>query len=404
MPNPRIIRSLKGLRQIVKSGYQKAKERAAKRYKPITGTKKITRRQFFIRSAIGTAAIAGTYFGARKLRERIPFWLGAKKRYSLLMYFQDHIGGSFDPKEALFEIENARHRGEPYHIFFMEHAGSSKEDYTKIITSSEKNAGFLRIKYNELLKNGYKSEHAIELIIQDFINTGLDRRDAEFRANLAIEGIKIMPIELHEAKNLDQINRALISEKRKRTALTAMASMCKQLSEIQAQAAELLEEQNTINKIRDISFHDVEKRFDDAKKNFPELTKLPQIRAMGSLGTAHRTIYFSFNQTKSNVELREAKLPPDYHNYSLVAYAVIERPLVPHPTQRQTRILTLALYLEQKIKNLRKNMQKELSKKLFEKAINITQTEFEELNEKTKNIIEIKERTEFISNWLLLNN
>lgn len=375
-----------------------AVKREATTYRPIRGPRAISRRQAITRILAGAAATTGAYLGARKIAERIPFWTRASKRYLLTMHFAEHPQGAPLPKPIFEEIEKAKQRGEPFHVFFEEDAAGTHAEYYEKIKLYEETAKVYRKMYEKLRDNNFRHEDAILYLVDTLSErTGLPKHKIELESRLALEGIKRVPIEVHS----EELAKKIITSDYTISALNIVSKQMiyrgEPILSLQTIILEAFQDISSTNRLREKSFNDIEERFSVVITYFPELRDLRQVRAIGFLGAGHRTFYLNFNNPKSRVGISETRTI----NRSLLEYSGLTSDPRGIPTLRQSRLTVLSTYLDPLIENLRKKGDNVTANRLFRNALRVTQSDFKQLNELTKGIPGIQDRSVFIADWVL---
>ena len=123
------------LRKIAKPFIWGTKVAKAKATNHIIRLKTISRREAIVRGGVGAATFVGAYLGVKNISRRIPFWLGAKRRYSLHMAFGEHASVK-GVKNVIDEIKRAKKAGKPYHVFFQESASATGANFAKKVQNS----------------------------------------------------------------------------------------------------------------------------------------------------------------------------------------------------------------------------------------------------------------------------
>jgi len=376
----------------------KAVKKVRTNVKPLWGENAISRRQAIARASIGVGLIYGVFKGAKYLAARIPFWLGAKRRYSLLMSFGPHLRLK-DANAIIKEVRRAKKSGIPYHVCFVEAADVSVADFAKQLENFNEGARKIPPFYKKLIEQGFSDENARLTITRNLHrkNPNLTVFGASQFANMTLEGLRIIPIEKHTVRNASRIKfldgKAKAEEQRLRSQRKSGISLLEQQSTVR-RTFDLL---SKIDVIRNPVFENVVERFKEAERFFPELKRLPQIRAIGHLGSSHRTLYFTFNHHDPRIQLEE--IQPAFGDALVTDFQLHSTP-GKVPGKKGERIGVLAGYLDIQIAKLRHLGHENYVREIFRLVPAMSQKEFEELSKLTERISDKNKRGIFILNHL----
>jgi len=376
----------------------RAAKSEATTFKPLRGVKAISRRSAISRVGIGIGLATGAYFGVKKIVARIPFWLGAKRRYSLLMSFGPHERIR-DAKPVSDEVRRAKEAGEPYHVCFVESADVSVVDFAQQVKNYKQRARIIPQLYKQYRKQGFSDEDARLIIARNIHTTDpqLNPFNIEQMINLTMEGVRIIPIEKHTIRNAARLKFLFGKLKIADQRLVVQRKSGKSLLEQQRTVVRIIDIIRQMNIIRNPMFENVVERFKDAERFFPELKNLPQIRAIGYLGSGHRTLYFTFNHYDSGIQLEEIK-----SIYGKSPIGDFQLRLTPgkEPGKKEERITVLTGYLGKQVGKLLRRGQKKYEREIYRLIPLMTQKEFEELSRLTIGIPDENKRGIFILNYL----
>lgn len=366
-------------------------------YKPL---KAIGRREALARIGTGTALAAGTAYGARKLAPRIPLLLGAKKQHSALIVFGGHDTVQ-DAKVFIETMNEAKRKGRPFHVFFRESALESSKGFAREVARNNANLEAMARDCGRFVMQGHSSEQAIQVLREKYRKLHPKNTDfyREIDIHLAIEGIKVIPIEKYSPETAQAFARTRQEHDRKDKEATEKYMNGESLLSIQQTVLEREQTMHSVCVQREARIAgQLEKRFEDAKEMFPELKDKKRIRALGQLGLSHREVYFDFDHLGSRVRLEQKTIS---HGFSVKLFALANSISGKKPGPREARLIVLGNYADANIETLLKNDKRVLARKAFTRAIGMPQKEFEELSNLTQRIKKDPERSAFIMNYLL---
>jgi hypothetical protein len=394
-PAPHIRKRISGLfSRALKAG------KAEARYAPL---KRISRRSALARIGIGTAAIGASVAGAKRVAKRIPFWLGATRKYAVVFSFREHITAP-SAQSVVDEIRKAKERGEPFHVFFAEGAFAADRTFDQTVRGYNDAQPAIAQQYHTLRKRGLTDPKARERIASDLVraNPTLDPFQAYVLAELSLQGILYIPLEKHTMTDAKRILEANTKANEMQMRFEEKMALGQPLTALQSEAHEIARVFNEIEPLRMKAFKDIKARFEDAKRLYPELAKHDQIRAFGHLGPVHRDLYFNFDPLDKDVHLSEVQ--PDYRRVSFTTYAYLTRRQHRYDIHRESRLNVLGRYTSDAVRSLRETGNHGLADEIFDKGTRMRQPEFEELSRRTEKIADQRARSVLILNYILGRN
>ncbi|MBI2530173.1 MAG: hypothetical protein HYW05_03450 [Candidatus Diapherotrites archaeon] len=248
-------------------------------HKPINA---MGRREFIKRSAIAAGLGIAALYGSKWAMRRLPYWLGAKKKYKIVFVFAPH---AYKRDVRLFEsvIESYEKNKQPFHVFGVETAGFSAKDR---IEHEKRYAGMLNDLRN-IIESGKSAQE-----IRAFINAYVEAPFPEFTHGItpliAKKGFKLKSIEAAGEKDLGYFKSAA----ERFGDLSYKIQNAKSLEEHKRIYSESLamHAKNNALRNRHISEH-IPKVIAEIERDFPDLAKNEQIRILYQVGSTHSDVY-----------------------------------------------------------------------------------------------------------------
>lgn len=364
--------------------------------------KGMPRREMLKRALVGTASIAVADklrpHADRYINEKVPLWLGAEKRHELLMGFHRHDQGTF-ARPIIDAIDSARATGRPFHVFFRETALMPRAEFNKFVMAVESNSESFRKTYALLREQGKTEAEAKKELIMEYNKkyANASEFNAVLETELALRKIPIVPIEAFSTEEV-----VLLSEKH-----AVFEAEDRNVAMLKAQNAPLLAVQKAemhsgaglqVTNARNSRIKEqLPFLFDEVKRLFPALAKEPQLRAVGTLGIAHRNVFASFDGEKAKIHVEEM---PHAEKYSIFQH--VARNAMPFrvPNEKDACRKALAPYIDGNLKVLSETGKEYLAKKAFRSALSLTQEEFAKLSSATEKMNR-NGRIRYIMNYLL---
>jgi hypothetical protein len=253
-------------------------------------------------------ALAGglALFGGEVAREQIPFWVGAKKEYSMELVFLLHNSGE-GADQVMNEVDLSAGRGRPIRLLFLEEATSKESDYEKAVKEVNGLIEEYRDRYDMFVENGLKPKDAKKRIEQELDVKTSHRTEAFVKGIIvgaAVRGLIVLPIEAYsdaDSERMKDFGNYLGSMQKKWEELCNRDAPLGELA-----AFKMKEQEGTVGymKIRNENVaKNIRRRFEVALKLFPSLRmerlEGSELCGIGCMGLGHRTLFYEFGNLGS---------------------------------------------------------------------------------------------------------
>jgi len=346
-------------------------------YVPLKG---MTRREAIGRLVRGVIGIGAASLGSKYLARRIERHYDVRPPHSLAIEFGAHGSGQ-DARTLIRHIENAKAKGRPVHVFFVEDAISDKNGLEKFVRGMNRDFEGIRNDYSVLRRRGLSDGQAKEMLRTKFrqVYPRATPFDIERDIHLAINNVHIMPIEAYSGRELEERKRQDTMMQRRGQEYSEIINKGGSLLELQR--FELRQAQDAYEATRARDKHiirnlETSRLFGYVQQFFPEL-KDQEIRGLAHLGGGHRNVSLEFNPLNRKIELTELLHDEKYSLKKYAAYAARgSRPI----NERDARLEALGTYFDINVEGFIRNLGEPLVARAYRKALGITQQEFEDLS------------------------
>lgn len=346
---------------------------------------------------------AALMFGTLKYRHELPYLTRAAKPIHIGLVFGAHTKARH-ASPIIEELEFARKQKRPYHIVLVESSAENAKDFEADAQFMNKKLDNIRQAHENLLSTGLSYEDARNKLRQS-LNSQVRIKGDEFRnevyLGLALEGVRMMPAERYEEKEISLMRRINLEIDEKEEVLDKKLGTNAPLSEIRNSFAQTNQKYLELGKMRDtINRTNLHNTIARAKRLFPALAKEKELRVLTQFGTYHSTGLSPKLLQNKNTYSYEA---PVKSSLSVAEYAG----RMGADVSRSSMFDTIGYYIDETlIEMARGNAEKniphnpEYAKRIYYAAIRTTPQEFEALSRVTQGM-NYNDRANYLLNYFL---